>query len=123
MDSKNLLIIVVVIVVVIILFAIAQPTQVSSVENFGNYGYPLESNQSYLLNNDQLREGSLLNAKCSRDCCRPQWPTPFDSTHHQEINKDNYILNQYMCNSQGGNGCVCLDKPTANFLYSRGNNA
>ena len=68
----------------------------------------------------------IENPICSRACCAPQWPTPFDvpvDAITQSI-KEPLIGTSYACNNSWQNsGCMCLTQKQSDHLLSRGGNA
>jgi len=63
---------------------------------------------------------------CSKSCCSPQYPTPFELEDDKfvEAMKDKFVPNNYACNNAWNNvGCVCMTKEQHNYLESRGGNS
>jgi hypothetical protein len=63
---------------------------------------------------------------CSKSCCSPQYPTPFELESDEQVNKmkDKFVLNNYACNNAWNNaGCVCMTQEQHKYLSSRGGNA
>jgi hypothetical protein len=80
---------------------------------------------------DYLDDGAMgaagLNFNlCSKSCCAPQYPPPFDvpEDHFVANSKDNFVTNNYTCNNgMQDTGCLCMTKEQANFQNSRGGNS
>jgi hypothetical protein len=65
------------------------------------------------------------NNVCSKLCCSPQYPTPFNQTidHMTAGNTDDFVPSNYTCNNGWQNtGCLCLTNDQSNFLKNRGGN-
>ena len=63
---------------------------------------------------------------CSKSCCGPQYPPPFELEKDEmvEKNKDKFVPNNYACNNAWNNtGCVCMTKKQHQYIGSRGGNA
>lgn len=63
---------------------------------------------------------------CSKSCCSPQWPTPFNLKEDKAAcaNKSKYVPSNIMCNNAyQDSGCLCLSKEQNDFLNRRGGNA
>jgi len=79
---------------------------------------------------DKLDDGNngmygLNYAMCSKACCSPQYPPPFevDKDVVTDKMKGEFVPSQYMCNNAWqDSGCVCMTKNENNFLSSRGGN-
>jgi len=83
-----------------------------------------------LKNYDLLDDGEggaagLQYNQCSKSCCSPQYPLPFDMPVDESVcmNNDNFVPTNYTCNNAWqDSGCVCMTKHQADFLSDRGNN-
>lgn len=79
---------------------------------------------------DKLDDGNngmygLNYAMCSKSCCSPQYPPPFEVDKDVVVDKmkGEFVPSQYMCNNAWqDSGCVCMTKNENNFLSSRGGN-
>jgi hypothetical protein len=63
---------------------------------------------------------------CSKSCCGPQYPPPFNLEEDEMVKKmkDQFVPNNYSCNNAWNNtGCVCLTKKQHQYIGSRGGNA
>lgn len=74
---------------------------------------------------DDNNNGVFSYPICSKNCCSPQYPPPFEipTDHWLEQNKDNYVPSAYTCNnSWEDTGCLCLPDKSRTYLESRGEN-
>jgi hypothetical protein len=85
-----------------------------------NLEHPSQDRESQI-NTDTAVNG-LNNNRCSLSCCSKQWPLPFKlSTDGEDLTGN--IPNNYTCNNGlQDSGCLCMTKPQADFLDSRGTN-
>lgn len=63
---------------------------------------------------------------CSKSCCSPQYPPPFNLEDDALVAKmkDKFVPNNYGCNNAWNNsGCVCMTKEQHEYHSSRGGNA
>jgi len=77
----------------------------------------------YLL--DDNNEGKFSFPICSKACCSPQYPPPFEIPIDEWLakNKDKYVPSQYTCNNAWEDtGCLCLPDKQREYLESRGAN-
>ena len=68
---------------------------------------------------------SFQNNVCSKLCCTPQYPTPFDQKvdHMTCGNVGEFVPSNYTCNnSWQDTGCLCLTQDQSDFLKNRGGN-
>ena len=80
--------------------------------------------------NDKLDDGNdgiygLNYAMCSKSCCGPQYPPPFEVDKDVVVDKmkGDFVPNSYKCNNAWqDSGCVCMTKNQKDFLSSRGGN-
>jgi hypothetical protein len=80
--------------------------------------------------NDNLDDGNdgiygLNYAMCSKSCCSPQYPTPFNQDADVVVDKmkGEFAPNSYKCNNAWQNsGCLCMTNKQKDFLTSRGGN-
>jgi hypothetical protein len=78
---------------------------------------------SYLLDTGG---NSLMNNKCSKSCCSPQFPVSFPLDFEPGVCSDNkeYVPTNYTCNNSWNDvGCSCVTKDQINFLAHRGGNS
>lgn len=69
----------------------------------------------------RVESASLLNARCSADCCDKQWPPPFALKNDTDVDTNNIVPSGYMCNNSWNNtGCLCMTKNMNNILKNRG---
>jgi len=62
---------------------------------------------------------------CSKSCCGPQYPPPFNLEEDEMVNKfkDKFVPNNYSCNNAWNNtGCVCMTEKQRDYIQSRGGN-
>jgi hypothetical protein len=61
---------------------------------------------------------------CSPSCCAKQWPTTVGKLKDDVVGENhNFVNSPYTCNNAWQNaGCLCMNKPQADFLYHRGGN-
>lgn len=60
---------------------------------------------------------------CSRSCCSPQYPPPFDLPVNDGVDGSKYQSNNMFCNNNLENSaCLCLTPSQSDWLASRGNN-
>ena len=89
-------------------------------ESIPNYG-----------NVDRLDDGyngaaGLNYNMCSKSCCGPQYPPPFELEQDALVEKmkDKFVPNNYSCNNAWNDtGCVCMTKKQHDYIQSRGGNA
>jgi len=80
------------------------------------YGDPEEKNDPH----DMI---DFNTVPCSRSCCSPQYPTPFDVPTNDGIDGSKYQPNNMFCNNNLENSaCLCLTPSQSEWLASRGNN-
>jgi hypothetical protein len=80
--------------------------------------------------NDNLDDGNngiygLNYAMCSKSCCGPQYPPPFETDKDVVVDKmkGEFVPNGIQCNNNWQNaGCLCMTKDQQGFLSSRGGN-
>lgn len=84
------------------------------------------SESYYLLDDGNDRQDLILDNLCSKSCCSPQYPTPFNLVDNKEVckNKDKYVGSNIFCNNPyQDSGCLCLTRDQAISLSNRGGNA
>ena len=67
----------------------------------------------------------LNYAMCSKSCCSPQYPTPFNQDTDVVVDKmkGEFAPNSYKCNNAWqDSGCLCMTNNQKDFLTSRGGN-
>jgi hypothetical protein len=77
----------------------------------------------YLL--DDNNEGKFSYPICSKACCSPQYPPPFEIPIDEWLAKniDKYVPSRYTCNnSWEDTGCLCMTDKQREYLEGRGNN-
>jgi hypothetical protein len=80
--------------------------------------------------NENLDDGSdgiygLNYSMCSKSCCSPQYPPPFELDKDVVVDKmkGDFVPSSYNCNNAWqDSGCVCMTKNQNDFLSSRGGN-
>jgi hypothetical protein len=80
--------------------------------------------------NENLDDGNdgvygLNYAMCSKSCCSPQYPPPFEVDKDVVVDKmkGEFVPSPYACNNAWqDSGCVCMTKNQKDFLSSRGGN-
>ncbi len=80
---------------------------------------------------DDLDDGASGNMGlnynlCSPSCCSAQYPTPHKLAKDPLVcgREDEFVPSNMTCQNSWQNGsCLCLTKPQAAFISSRGNNA
>ncbi len=68
----------------------------------------------------------LQSSLCSKSCCIPQYPLPFDLPEDELLKNSNieYVQSNYTCNNGfQDTGCLCMTKEQSHFLNSRGGNS
>jgi len=77
---------------------------------------------------DKLDDGGngmfgLNYSMCSKSCCSPQYPPPFELDTDVVASKGDFVPNSYKCNNAWqDSGCVCMTGKERDFLASRGGN-
>ena len=80
--------------------------------------------------NENLDDGNdgiygLNYSMCSKSCCSPQYPPPFEVDKDVVVDKmkGDFVPSPYSCNNAWqDSGCVCMTKNQKGFLSSRGGN-
>lgn len=73
--------------------------------------------------NDPHNDIDFNTVPCSKSCCSPQYPTPFNVPVNDGIDGSKYQPNNMFCNNNLENSaCVCLTSKQSAWLASRGNN-
>lgn len=71
-------------------------------------------------------EFSMGYNMCSKSCCSPQYPPPFDLPIDPLVcgSDKEFVPSSYTCNNGWQDaGCLCMTKDQASFLSHRGNNS
>lgn len=75
---------------------------------------------------DGYNGGMGLNYNmCSKSCCSPQYPPPFNLEKDVMVEKmkDKFVPNNYMCNNAwNDSGCVCMTAKQRDYIEGRGGN-
>ena len=73
--------------------------------------------------NDPHKDIDFNTVPCSRSCCSPQYPPPFDLPVNDGVDGSKYQPNNMFCNNNLENSaCLCLTPSQSDWLASRGNN-
>jgi len=68
-----------------------------------------------------LGENTMAFNKCSKSCCSPQYPLPFNLPVDKEIT--GFVPSRFTCNNHWEDaGCLCLTKNQSDNLAQRGGN-
>ena len=71
------------------------------------------------MTDQSVENASLLNARCSADCCDRQWPPPFSTGDTDYVG--DFVQSGYTCNNyQDTTGCLCMTRDARNVLGNRG---
>ncbi len=92
---------------------------ISLAHNNATYG------DNYFLDDGAKGELGLSSNMCSKSCCSPQYPPPFNLPIDPMVcnSKQKFIPSSYTCNNGWQDtGCLCMTEDQANFLSKRGNN-